>query len=297
MHEPIEFRADHFFRQTQARICAALEEEDGVGRFSEDAWERPGGGGGLTRCLAGGAVFEKGGVNHSAVHGEFPPDFAEKLPGEGLAFFAAGVSLVLHPQNPYVPAVHANFRVLRRGSALWFGGGADLTPYYPELEDVLHFHRTWRTVCDAHKPDYYARFKKWCDEYFFLPHRNETRGVGGLFFDYLQGEPEHDFAFVQDCADHFLDAYLPIVQRRRHTPFGERERDFQLLRRGRYVEFNLIFDRGTTFGLRTHGRTESILMSMPPLVRWEYEARFPLGSREAQLAEWLRPTDWLATSE
>jgi coproporphyrinogen III oxidase len=230
------------------------------------------------------------------VHGDFKPDFADKLPGDGLAFFAAGVSLVLHPQSPLVPTVHANFRCLRRGSALWFGGGADLTPYYPERDDVLHFHRTWKTVCDRHDATFHPRFKKWCDEYFYLPHRGETRGVGGIFFDYLQRDPERDLAFVKDAAGSFLDAYLPIVRRRRHLPWGERERQFQLLRRGRYVEFNLIYDRGTIFGLKTEGRTESILMSLPPLVRWEYDARFEPGSREAQLADWLKPTDWLGSA-
>jgi coproporphyrinogen III oxidase len=189
--------------------------------------------------------------------------------------------------------VHANFRCLRRGWALWFGGGSDLTPYYPEREDVVHFHRAWKDVCDRHDPAFYARFKKWCDEYFFLPHRQETRGVGGIFFDYLQRDNDKDFAFVRDAGDAFLDAYLPIVRRRRELPFGERERNFQLLRRGRYVEFNLLYDRGTTFGLKTDGRVESILMSLPPLVRWEYDPRFSPGSREALLAGWLKPQDWL----
>jgi coproporphyrinogen III oxidase len=286
-------QADASFRALQDRICAGLEAEDGRARFREDAWERPGGGGGRTRVLAEGGVFEKAGVNHSSVHGELKPDFAAQLPGDGLAFAACGISLVLHPRNPMVPTVHANFRCLRRGDALWFGGGADLTPCYPEKEDVVHFHKTWKSILDSDDESLYPRFKKWCDEYFFLPHRGETRGVGGIFFDYLQRDFERDFALVKRLGDGFLDAYLPIVKRRREAKFGERERQFQLLRRGRYVEFNLLYDRGTTFGLKTDGRVESILMSLPPLVRWEYDARFEPGSREAALGDWLRPRQWL----
>jgi len=285
--------AQAFFEALQTRICDALEAEDGGGRFRNDRWQRAGGGGGLTRVLAEGALFEKAGVNTSAVHGELRPDFAATLPGDGLAFFATGISLVLHPKSPRIPTVHANFRCLARGQALWFGGGADLTPYYPEREDVEHFHRTWKSVCDRHDPSYYARFKKWCDDYFYLPHRGETRGIGGIFFDQLQGDRARDFAFVRDAGDAFVEAYLPIVHRRKLDGWGERERQFQLLRRGRYVEFNLLYDRGTTFGLKTDGRTESILMSLPPLVRWEYDARFEAGSREADLPNWLKPRDWL----
>ena len=293
---PVEDRAEAFFRELQTTICAALETEDGHALFKADEWTRPGGGGGISRVLADGHVLEKAGVNFSLVFGEFRPEFANSLPGDGLSFRATGISLVLHPRNPFVPTVHANFRCLRRGSVCWFGGGADLTPYYPEREDVEHFHRTWKRACDQHNPAHYPHFKKWCDEYFFLPHRQETRGVGGIFFDYLKDDPEKDFAFVREAGSAFLDAYLPIVKRRRELPFGERERSFQLLRRGRYVEFNLLYDRGTTFGLKTDGRVESILMSLPPLVRWEYDAHFPPGSREAQLTEWLRPTDWLKES-
>jgi coproporphyrinogen III oxidase len=289
----VEQQADTYFRELQNRICAALESEDGRALFKTDAWERPGGGGGISRVISDGDLFEKGGVNISSVHGQLKPDFAGHLPGEGLEFFAAGISLVIHPRSPMVPTVHANFRCLRRGSALWFGGGADLTPYYPEREDVEHFHRTWKTVCDRHDATFYPRFKKWCDEYFYLPHRGETRGVGGIFFDYLQRDPEQDFAFVRDASAAFLEAYLPVVRRRRDAGYDERERHFQLLRRGRYVEFNLLYDRGTTFGLKTDGRVESILMSLPPLVRWEYDPRFAPGSREAALADWLKPTDWL----
>jgi coproporphyrinogen III oxidase len=289
-----EREAQAWFEELQGRICDGLEAEDGGARFRADRWQRPGGGGGLSRVLVDGDVFEKAGVNFSAVHGTLRPEFAGTLPGDGLEFFASGVSLVLHPKSPRVPTVHANFRCLRRGSALWFGGGADLTPYYPVREDAVHFHRTWKTVCDRHDPTFYPRFKKWCDEYFYLPHRGETRGVGGIFFDQLQRDRARDFAFVRDAGDAFLEAYLPIVKRRRHDAYGDRERQFQLLRRGRYVEFNLLYDRGTVFGLKTDGRTESILMSLPPLVRWDYDPQFPAGSPEADLANWLRPTDWLA---
>jgi coproporphyrinogen III oxidase len=285
-------RAEALFRELQSSICAGLEVADG-GKFGSDVWDRPGGGGGTSRVLADGAVFEKAGVNHSSVHGELKPDFAAHLPGDGLAFSATGVSLVLHPRSPRVPTVHANFRCLRRGDALWFGGGADLTPYYPVLDDVRHFHRVWKAACDRHDADFYPRWKRACDEYFYLPHRRETRGVGGIFFDYLQRDPERDLALVADLGRAFLDAYLPIVERRRAEPWGERDRSFQLLRRGRYVEFNLLYDRGTTFGLKTDGRAESILMSLPPLVRWDYDARFPPDSPEAELADWLRPRDWL----
>ncbi len=264
----VEARAADLFTELQTTICDALEAEDGGAQFVSDRWTREGGGGGLTRVITDGALLEKGGVNFSAVHGRLKPDFAASLPGDGLDFFATGVSLVLHPKSPMVPTVHANFRCLRRGAALWFGGGADLTPYYPEREDVEHFHRTWKTACDRHDASFYPRFKKWCDEYFFLPHRNETRGVGGIFFDQLARDPERDLAFVRDVGAAFLDAWLPIARRRRAAPHGEHERAFQLLRRGRYVEFNLLYDRGTIFGLRTGGNVASILSSMPPVVKW-----------------------------
>ncbi len=291
-------RAAQFFRELQLRICARLEELDGKARFVEDVWQREGGGGGKSRVLTGGALFEKAGVNWSDVSGEMPEDFAKSIPGSGTHFRATGVSLVLHPETPMVPTVHANFRFLEKGDACWFGGGTDLTPYYPWLQDVEHFHRTLRSVCDQHDPAYYAKFKAWCDTYFFLPHRQETRGVGGLFFDYLKGDDrpiDEVFAFVQAAGAAFLDAYVPIAERRRHEPYGETERHFQLWRRGRYVEFNLLHDRGTIFGLKTNGRVESILMSLPPLVRFEYNHQPAPGSREAQLFDYLRPTDWLGT--
>lgn len=286
-------RAAEYFQQLQDRICAGLEAVDGA-RFRKDAWERPGGGGGRSHVLTDGGVFEKAGVNFSDVHGPLTPDFARQLPGDGLNFAATGVSLVLHPANPRVPTVHANFRYIEHGSRAWFGGGADLTPYYPAREDVIHFHRAWKVVCDRH-PDTanYQQLKDDCDRYFFLPHRNEARGVGGIFFDYLESDPEAAFNFVRDAGDTFLVAYLPIVERRRHEAFGERERWFQLYRRGRYVEFNLLYDRGTLFGLKTAGRIESILMSLPPLARYEYDWHAEPGSPEAELTDYyLRPRDW-----
>lgn len=290
-------RAASFFQELQSEICDALAGEDGRSSFSADRWERDGGGGGLSRVLVEGAVFEKGGVNWSQVEGQLPEDFAAQIPGEGRDFRATGVSLVIHPRSPMVPTTHANFRCLEKGGTCWFGGGADLTPYYLFREDAVHFHRTLREACDRHAPvGDYPRFKKWCDEYFYLPHRGETRGVGGIFFDYLQGsasELERIFAFVRDAGRSFVPAYLPIVQRRRDMPYGDAERRWQLLRRGRYVEFNLIYDRGTVFGLKTGGRTESILMSLPPVVCWEYDVQVQAGSREAELVAALTPTDWL----
>jgi coproporphyrinogen III oxidase len=282
------------FRDLQDRICAGLEAADGAATFREDLWRREGGGGGRTRVLADGGVFEKAGVNFSDVHGEFSEEFAKQIPGEGRAFSAAGVSLVLHPRNPFVPTVHANFRFLTKGGRQWFGGGADLTPYYPFREDVIGFHTVWKRVCEAHAPLVdYRKMKEECDRYFYLPHRGEARGVGGIFFDYLGGDLEVLFAFVHDAGDAFLPAYLPIVGRRRDTPYTDRHRAFQAYRRGRYVEFNLIHDRGTVFGLKTGGRTESILMSLPPVARWEYDFRPEPGSPEAELTEvYLKPRDW-----
>jgi coproporphyrinogen III oxidase len=288
-------RAAAYFRDLQDRICAALADLDGRASFREDLWAREGGGGGRTRVLTGGAVFEKAGVNFSEVFGRMAEEFARQVPGEGLDFTATGISLVLHPHSPLVPTVHANFRFLTKGDKEWFGGGADLTPYYPFREDVIHFHRTWRDVCRRHGPPVdYARFKGWCDEYFFLTHRGEARGVGGIFFDYLEGDWEKLFAFVRDCGDHFLDAYLPIARHRKDLPYTDRQRAFQEFRRGRYVEFNLLYDRGTLFGLRTGGRVESILMSLPPVVRWQYDYQPEPGSPEAKLADYLKPRDWAA---
>jgi coproporphyrinogen III oxidase len=295
MTNPDDFqqRAATFFKTLQDQICAALEQIDGTGRFQQDSWEREGGGGGRTRVLVEGGLFEKAGVNFSEVHGEMAPEFAAQVPGEGRDFTATGLSLVLHPRSPMVPTVHANFRYLTKGEKQWFGGGADLTPYYPHLEDVIHFHKTWKTVCSRHQPPVdYGRFKKWCDDYFFLPHRGEARGVGGIFFDYLEGDRERLLGFVQDCGHAVLDAYLPIARRRQQEPYEDKHRRFQEYRRGRYAEFNLIYDRGTLFGLKTGGRIESILMSLPPVVRWLYDYHPEPGSREAELYEYLKPRAW-----
>ncbi len=288
-------QAAAYFKDLQDRICTALENADGQARFHEDQWQRAGGGGGRTRVLTDGGVFEKAGVNFSEVSGQLSEEFAKQIPGEGRDFNATGVSLVLHPRSPMVPTVHANWRFLSKGERQWFGGGADLTPYYPFREDVVHFHRVWKRVCEKHAPLIdYPRLKKWCDEYFVLAHRGEARGVGGIFFDYLGDDLGGVFAFVRDCGDAFTEAYLPIVTRRKGEPYTERERVFQEFRRGRYVEFNLIYDRGTVFGLKTGGRTESILMSLPPVARWLYDYRPEPGSREAELYEYLKPRDWAA---
>jgi coproporphyrinogen III oxidase len=286
-------KTESYFKELQDRITAGIEDLDGT-RFRQDAWSREGGGGGRTRILENGKVLEKAGVNFSSVHGNLPEEFAAKIPlGSGTSFFATGVSLVFHAQSPMVPAVHANFRYLEKGEAAWFGGGMDLTPCYPFADDAIHFHRTIKAVCDRHDPDFYSKFKKWCDEYFILKHRHEMRGIGGLFFDYLEGDRDKNFAFVQEMGNAFLDAYVPIARRRLNEAFGERERQYQLYRRGRYVEFNLLYDRGTIFGLETRGRTESILMSLPPLVRWVYDYKPEPGSREAQALEFFQPRDWV----
>ena len=283
-------------------ITGALERADGSGRFRRDAWRRPEGGGGESRVLRDGAVFEQAGINFSHVTGDRLPGSATAQRPElaGASFEATGVSLVIHPRNPYVPTSHANVRyfvAMRDGepAAWWFGGGFDLTPYYPFDEDVLDWHRTARAACEPFGADVYPKYKDWCDRYFYLKHREETRGVGGLFFDDLhEWGPERSFAFMQSVGEHYVRGYLPIVERRKDTPYGERERQFQLYRRGRYVEFNLVYDRGTLFGLQSGGRTESILMSLPPLVRWEYDYRPEPGSPEARLySDFLRPRDWL----
>jgi coproporphyrinogen III oxidase len=295
-----------WLRDLQDRFCAALAAADGGAVFQEDAWRRDEGGGGRTRVLAGGHLFEKAGVGWSHVHGRALPASATAARPDlaGRSFHALGVSLVLHPENPYVPTSHANLRYFlaeRPGEApvWWFGGGFDLTPYVPFEEDAVHWHATARFACEPFGPEVYPRFKSWCDEYFFLPHRGETRGIGGLFFDDLnEWGAERCFAFARRVGDSFLPGYLPIVERRRATPWGDRERTFQLVRRGRYVEFNLLFDRGTLFGLQSGGRTESILMSLPPLVRWDYGHRPDPGSAEARLVrDFLRPRDWLAEAE
>ena len=292
-HGPQAAAARAWIELTQDDLIAQLEALDGGARFARDAWERAGGGGGLTGIMTNGAVFERAGVNSSAVWGEFDDAALAKLGGDERRFYATGVSLVLHPRNPMVPTVHANFRYFERGEQWWFGGGSDLTPYYPYDEDCRHFHEVWKSVCDRHDAGYYAHFKRWCDEYFYLPHRGETRGIGGIFFDYLRTDFTRDFAFVRDCGGALIHAYAPIVDRRRDEPSGDREREFQLFRRGRYVEFNLVYDRGTQFGLATGGRTESILMSLPPLARWEYCYTPEPGSREAAALTYLQPRAWV----
>jgi coproporphyrinogen III oxidase len=290
-----------YLNELQDRITAAVEKLDSA-KFRCDAWVRPEGGGGESRILSDGAVFERAGVSVSHVFGEkMPPSASNQRPEiAGAPFEAMGLSLVFHPRNPHVPTTHCNVRFLvaRPASGAevwWFGGGFDLTPYYPYDEDVLHWHRCARDACRPFGTDDYEKYKAWCDRYFFLPHRNETRGVGGLFFDDLNdGGFERCFAFQRSVGDHFLPAFLPILERRRDLPYGDRERQFQLYRRGRYVEFNLVYDRGTLFGLQSRGRTESILMSLPPIVRWEYDWHPKPGSPEARLYEdFLRPRDYL----
>jgi coproporphyrinogen III oxidase len=278
----------------QEELCAALERADGTARFSVDRWERPGGGGGLTCVLQDGALLEKAGVSFSDVRGEVPPALAPTLPGDGTSFVAAGLSVVIHPRSPMVPTAHANVRFLARGGAAWFGGGADLTPHYLFEEDCAAFHGALRDLCERHLPGRHAELKRAADAYFFLPHRGEHRGVGGIFFDGLGGDDlASGLALARELPRAFLDAFLAVVARRRDVPFGEAERRWQEIRRGRYVEFNLVHDRGTLFGLETRGRIESVLMSLPPQVRWPYDHRPGPGSREAALLEVLRrPRDW-----
>lgn len=317
-------RVGQWMRQIQDEICEGLVSADGNVEFHQDQWDRPEGGGGRSRVMRDGNVFEQGGVNFSEVWGDrLPPSILSQRPeAKGHGFYATGTSMVLHPKNPHIPTVHLNYRYFEAGPVWWFGGGIDLTPYYPVREDVENFHRTLKNACDKHHSEYYNVFKRWCDEYFYLKHRDETRGVGGIFFDYQDGTndqlycgPKPDgvaaeysrslpelksrnweelFAFVQDCGRAFLPAYVPIVEKRKDTEYTEAQRNFQLYRRGRYVEFNLVYDRGTIFGLQTNGRTESILMSLPPLVRWEYGYTPEPNTPEAELYNtYLKPQDWL----
>lgn len=285
---------ESFFKSLQSKICSELETEDGLAHFSTEVWEHSEGGGGITRVIQDGAIFEKGGVNFSSVSGLLPASIAQRLNLKSVPFSATGISLVLHPNNPFIPTVHANFRYFEtEGERWWFGGGMDLTPYYPFPDDILHFHSVIKTACDRHDPAFYPSYKKWCDEYFFIKHRNETRGVGGIFFDYLNSDRDKNFAFVKDAGSAFLDAYLPIVKKRKSLGFGEKEKQFQLFRRGRYVEFNLVYDKGTLFGLETGGRIESILMSLPPVVNWPYNFQVEPGSKEAELVDYLKPREWV----
>lgn len=285
----------------QDSICAALEDMDGSAGFKQDIWNRPGGGGGRSQALEKGAVFEQAGVGFSHVFGsQLPPSATNARPElAGRNFQALGVSLVIHPNNPYVPTSHANVRFFIANKpghepVWWFGGGWDLTPFYPNILDVRHWHQTALDACEPFGKEVYPRYKQWCDEYFYLKHRQETRGIGGLFFDDLnEWGFNRSFTFMQSIGDSYLSAYLPIVTRNKDRDYGARERDFQLYRRGRYVEFNLVYDRGTLFGLQSGGRTESILMSMPPNVRWRYNWQPQEGSAEAELIDYLKPRDWL----
>lgn len=287
-----------YLTSLQNQICEMLEKEDGEAKFLEDPWEHKGGGGGLTRVLVGGKVLEKTGVNFSHVHGQsLPPTATAKRPElANTPFQALGVSVIVHPINPYVPTTHANIRFfVSENGHWWFGGGFDLTPYYGFTEDCKHWHQMAKEACDPFGKEVYPRFKRWCDDYFYLKHRQEPRGIGGLFYDDLnEWGFTRSFDFMRSVGDHFIKAYQPIVNARKDYAFGEQERNFQLYRRGRYVEFNLLYDRGTLFGLQSGGRTESILMSMPPLVSWKYDWKPEKGSPEAKLyEEFLIPKDWI----
>lgn len=316
----VRARFEAMIRRVQGEVCAALEEADGGGaRFVEDVWSRPGGGGGISRVLQDGRVFEKAGVNVSVVYGVMPPDAYRAAKGEAakngaaaadghkpgpVPFFAAGISSVLHPKNPFAPTLHFNYRYFETDAPKdapgaprqwWFGGGTDLTPSYIIEEDVKHFHSVQKQACDKFDPSFHPRFKKWCDDYFYIKHRNERRGLGGIFFDDLNDyDQEMLLNFATECADSVLPAYIPIIERRKNTPFNEEHRAWQQLRRGRYVEFNLVYDRGTTFGLKTGGRIESILVSLPLTARWQYDHKPEEGTEEWKLLEaCINPKDWI----
>eukprot|EP00741_Cyanophora_paradoxa_P001230 tig00000471_g1187.t1 len=305
-------KVEQLYREAQDMICKGLEELDGEATFRQDAWTRPGGGGGISRVLTNGRVFEKAGVNVSVVYGTMPPEAVRqattRLNGDGsnisnenVPFFASGISSVLHPWNPHAPTMHFNYRYFETGDGKdtpalwWFGGGTDITPSYVYPEDMKHFHGTLKAACDKHDPEYYPKFKKWCDEYFLIKHRGERRGLGGIFFDDQNDRnPEDILAFQRSCAGAVLDAYVPVMRKRIDTAYTPEQKEWQQIRRGRYVEFNLVYDRGTTFGLRTGGRIESILMSLPLTARWEYDHKPPAGSPEADLLDaCTNPRDWL----
>ncbi len=302
----LKTRFTDYIHSLQDEICSEVEKSDGKGKFRQDNWERDGGGGGRTRVISDGRVFEKGGVNCSVVHGELPELIRKRFNVDQGWFFAAGISLVLHPQNPMVPTVHANYRYFELYDAeggerrdAWFGGGADLTPYYLFENDAVHFHKTHKKACDAIDPALYPEFKKDCDAYFHNTHRNEARGIGGIFYDYKRdtkgdgSELEKWFGLARSCGNAFTDAYIPIVEKRKNLEYSDQQRYWQELRRGRYVEFNLIHDRGTLFGLKTNGRVESILMSLPPRVRWDYSPEITPGSPEEKLVDVLQhPRNW-----
>lgn len=298
---------DAFFKyihELQDTITSALEKVDGKAHFKEDLWDRPEGGGGRTRVIENGNVFEKGGVNISGVHGKLPKSMQAYFNVGDVDFFACGLSLVLHPKNPLAPTVHANWRYFEMYNSdgdvvdSWFGGGQDLTPYYLFEEDAIHFHQTCKTVCDRHDESFYQEYKKRCDDYFYNAHRNEARGIGGLFFDYCKASEtmtmQQWYNFVTDVGNSFLDAYVPIIEKRKNLPYTEAQRTWQEIRRGRYVEFNLVHDKGTLFGLKTNGRIESILMSLPPHVQWVYDHQPEHGSEEEKLLTVLKnPKDWV----
>lgn len=294
-----------YIQNLQDQICSALELSDGTAKFREDLWQRPEGGGGRTRVIENGAVIEKGGVNISGVHGKLPQSMQQMFGVGDVDFFACGLSLVIHPKNPMAPTVHANWRYFEMYDAAgniidqWFGGGQDLTPYYLFEEDAIHFHQTCKTACDKHNPEFYPKYKKQCDAYFWNAHRNEARGIGGLFFDYCKQSDamsmQQWFDFVTGVGNSFTTAYVPILDRRKDLPFTEANRNWQEIRRGRYVEFNLVHDKGTLFGLKTNGRIESILMSLPPHVQWVYDHHPEPGTDEEKLIKILaQPMDWLA---
>lgn len=300
-------------RSTQDEVCAAIEAADGGGKFKEDVWSRPGGGGGISRVLQDGGIWEKAGVNVSVVYGMMPPEAYRAAKGADskdghkagpVPFFAAGISSVLHPKNPFAPTLHFNYRYFETDAPKdapgaprqwWFGGGTDLTPAYIFEEDVKHFHKVQKQACDKFDPSFYPRFKKWCDDYFFIKHRGERRGLGGIFFDDLNDyDQEMLLAFSTECSKSVVPAYIPIVERRKDTPFTEQNKAWQQLRRGRYVEFNLVYDRGTTFGLKTGGRIESILVSLPLTARWEYDHQPEEGSEEWKLLDaCINPKEWI----
>jgi len=293
-------------RRAQAAICSAVEELDGK-QFKQDVWTREGGGGGISRVLSDGNVFEKAGCSLSVVYGSMPQEALQSAttrgadrakgyaPGERVPFFACGLSSVMHPRNPMAPTMHFNYRYFETdGGVWWFGGGSDLTPSYLFPEDVTHFHQTYKTVCDKHDPEFYPKFKKWADEYFYIKHRDETRGLGGIFFDDLNDRPQEEiFAFSKECLDSVVPSYLPLVAKHKDDEFTQQQRDWQQMRRGRYVEFNLVYDRGTVFGLKTGGRIESILMSLPETARWEYNQKPEEGSPEADIMDAFKnPREW-----
>lgn len=293
----------NYIHSLQDKVTGSLEEVDGKSLFFEDRWERPGGGGGKTRVISNGNIFEKGGVNTSVVYGTLSETMQKHFDVEESEFFACGISLIMHPENPMVPTVHANFRYFQLFNAegelkdQWLGGGVDMTPYYFWQEDAIHFHQVFKKVCDVHDLKFYDKYSKECDKYFYNHHRDEPRGIGGLFFDYLRPDKDGDlsfwYQFVTDVGDVFLDAYMPIVIKRKDEPYNDKQKYWQEIRRGRYVEFNLIHDHGTLFGLKTNGRIESILMSLPPTVRWDYDYTPEPGSREAELIEAIKNNQWL----